>query len=168
MFPTAGLGWIKPAGRANCRITFFFMPANDSRMTSTGEAICRPLSEDVESSTARRMATPRSSPGWLAVRRGNALVFARCGWPKPSPGWADSAPAGGLKKCCLRSNHLGLYAEETGPSGEPFGNFPQAFTHLGLIRAGVQPGLGSRGETTAYRLTAKASPRNSCCLRRAG
>jgi GH15 family glucan-1,4-alpha-glucosidase len=35
------------------------------------------------------------------------------------------------------SNHLGLYAEQLGLQGEHLGNFPQAFTHLGLITAAL-------------------------------
>ncbi|MBX2841119.1 MAG: glycoside hydrolase family 15 protein [Flammeovirgaceae bacterium] len=40
-----------------------------------------------------------------------------------------------LEKMFGYANHLGLYAEELGPSGEHLGNFPQAFTHLGLVSA---------------------------------
>jgi len=44
------------------------------------------------------------------------------------------------------ANHLGLYAEQTGNSGEALGNFPQAFTHLALISAAfnLDRALGGR------------------------
>jgi GH15 family glucan-1,4-alpha-glucosidase len=42
-----------------------------------------------------------------------------------------------LEKMFSYANHLGLYAEEIGRSGEALGNFPQAFTHLSLISAAV-------------------------------
>ncbi|QNL48459.1 glycoside hydrolase family 15 protein [Olivibacter sp. SDN3] len=35
-------------------------------------------------------------------------------------------------------NHLGLFAEQISKKGEHLGNFPQAFTHLGLISAALE------------------------------
>ncbi|MFD8703068.1 glycoside hydrolase family 15 protein [Kitasatospora sp. NPDC059648] len=40
-----------------------------------------------------------------------------------------------FEKMQTYANHVGLFAEEIGPSGEQLGNFPQAFTHLSLIMA---------------------------------
>ncbi len=40
-----------------------------------------------------------------------------------------------LEQMLTYANHLGLYSEEVGSTGEALGNFPQAFTHLALIRA---------------------------------
>jgi len=40
-----------------------------------------------------------------------------------------------FEKMLTYANHLGLFAEQVGHSGEALGNFPQAFTHLALISA---------------------------------
>jgi GH15 family glucan-1,4-alpha-glucosidase len=42
-----------------------------------------------------------------------------------------------FEKMFTYANHLGLYAEEIGLTGEQLGNFPQAFTHLSLINAAI-------------------------------
>ena len=64
------------------------------------------------------------------------------------------ARAGELQKARLLfekmlgyANHLGLFAEQTGPRGEALGNFPQALTHLALISAAynLDRSLGSTG-----------------------
>jgi GH15 family glucan-1,4-alpha-glucosidase len=42
-----------------------------------------------------------------------------------------------FEKMMTYANHLGLFSEEIGPTGEQLGNFPQAFSHLSLINAAV-------------------------------
>jgi GH15 family glucan-1,4-alpha-glucosidase len=42
-----------------------------------------------------------------------------------------------FEKMLTYANHLGLFSEQIGSSGELLGNFPQAFTHLALISAAI-------------------------------
>lgn len=42
-----------------------------------------------------------------------------------------------FEKMLTYANHLGLYSEEISSTGGALGNFPQAFTHLGLISAAL-------------------------------
>jgi pentatricopeptide repeat protein len=51
-----------------------------------------------------------------------------------------------FEKMLTYANHVGLYSEEIGPAGEALGNFPQAFTHLGLISAAFNLNRALGGE----------------------
>ncbi|WP_242359907.1 glycoside hydrolase family 15 protein [Anaeromyxobacter sp. SG17] len=52
-----------------------------------------------------------------------------------------------FERLCRLSNDVGLFAEELDPgTGEALGNFPQAFTHVGLINAALSLEQRLRGE----------------------
>lgn len=42
-----------------------------------------------------------------------------------------------FEKMLAYANHVGLYAEQLGFRGQHLGNYPQAFTHMGLISAAL-------------------------------
>ncbi|MBO0834776.1 MAG: glycoside hydrolase family 15 protein, partial [Actinobacteria bacterium] len=80
---------------------------------------------------------PAASPDGL---HGDEGTFSLCTYL-----YVDSlARAGRLDDAVLTfekmqtyGNHLGLFSEEIGSTGEQLGNFPQAFTHLSLINAAL-------------------------------
>ena len=53
-----------------------------------------------------------------------------------------------FERLCGYANDIGLFAEEIDPrTGAALGNFPQAFTHVGLINAGISLTRRLEGET---------------------
>jgi len=119
----------------------FFMAPKDPRMIKTLEAIQQPPNQGglVFSSLVYRYNAEQASDGL----DGQEGTFNLCSfWLVEALTRAGRTDAKRLDEARLLfeemlsyANHLGLYAEETGSSGEALGNFPQAFTHLSLISA---------------------------------
>jgi GH15 family glucan-1,4-alpha-glucosidase len=111
-----------------------FLPATDERMRSTIEAIARELTQD--GLVLRYLNDEGLNADGLTGEEG---TFTICSF------WLVSAlaQAGELERAealfdqlAGYANDLGLLAEEIDVhSGEQLGNFPQAFSHIGLITA---------------------------------
>ncbi|KRE25222.1 hypothetical protein ASG82_16630 [Mycobacterium sp. Soil538] len=108
-----------------------FIAPTDPRWISTLDAITAELVSD---SLVYRYNVSASPDGLV----GEEATFSMCSfW------WVEAlARAGRLdearlafEKMLTYANHVGLYSEEIGATGEQLGNFPQALTHLALISA---------------------------------
>ena len=108
-----------------------FIGPRDPRWLSTLEAIENNLVSD---SLVYRYASPHEEKG-TPFSEG---TFSLCSfWYVENlsrAGMLDKARYY-FEKMLAYSNHVGLYSEQLGLKGEHLGNFPQAFTHLGLISA---------------------------------
>ena len=109
-----------------------FISPTDPRWLSTLKAIDRDLVDD--SLVFRYRVGDGAADGLL----GEEGTFNMCSfWYAEVLARSGDVQQGRFvfEKMLGYANHLGLYAEELGPHGEQLGNFPQAFTHLGLISA---------------------------------
>jgi hypothetical protein len=110
----------------------FFLSPTDPRMRGT---LDRTMAELVSDSLVHRYEIGRGAGDGLTGSEGtfNMCTF----WLVEALARAGRAEEARFifEKMLTYANHLGLYAEETGPRGEALGNFPQAFTHIGLISA---------------------------------
>jgi GH15 family glucan-1,4-alpha-glucosidase len=111
-----------------------FLGAKDERMIDTIDRILKELTSD---SLVRRYNPGKAANDGMNSKEG---TFSACSF------WmAESLARAGriiearlmLEKMMTYSNHVGLFAEEIGATGEALGNYPQAFTHLALITACV-------------------------------
>jgi GH15 family glucan-1,4-alpha-glucosidase len=108
-----------------------FISPTDPKWLATLDA----LGEDLVSDSLVYRYDPQASPDGLQGEEG---TFSICSFwyveALTRAGRLDEARLA-FEKMLTYANHLGLYAEEIGHTGEQRGNFPQAFTHLALISA---------------------------------
>jgi GH15 family glucan-1,4-alpha-glucosidase len=119
----------------------FFMAPNDPRMLATIDAIRQPVAAGGLS--AAGLLYRYTAKAVANNMQGSEGTFNMCSfWLVEALTRAGRRDPARLEEARLLfeqmlgySNHLGLYAEQTGASGEALGNFPQGFTHLALISA---------------------------------
>ena len=113
----------------------FFVSPSDPRMIQTLERIQDRLAMD---SLVHRYTLDDDDP--VDGIRGREGAFSICSF------WLAEAltRAGRIEEARLMfekmlgyANHVGLYAEEISHTGEALGNFPQAYTHVGVINAAL-------------------------------
>jgi GH15 family glucan-1,4-alpha-glucosidase len=108
-----------------------FIAPTDPRWLSTLDAI----TEELVSDTLVQRYHAHDAPDGIL---GDEGTFSICSFwyveALTRAGRVDEARLA-FEKMLTYANHLGLYSEEIGPTGELLGNFPQAFTHLALISA---------------------------------
>jgi len=119
----------------------FFVSPVDPKMLRTMDAILRPPREGglLSDSLVYRYSTKDFADGLT----GNEGTFNMCTfWLVEALTRAGRTDRRRLEEARLifermlgYANHVGLYAEQTGGTGEALGNYPQAFTHLALISA---------------------------------
>ncbi|CAN5548377.1 glycoside hydrolase family 15 protein [soil metagenome] len=108
-----------------------FIAGKDPHWLSTLDAI----SDELVSDSLVYRYDVEASPDGL---RGHEGTFSMCSFwyveALTRAGRLDEARLA-FEKMLTYANHVGLYSEEIGPTGELLGNFPQAFTHIALISA---------------------------------
>ena len=108
-----------------------FIAPDDAQWLSTLDAITGSLVSD---SLVYRYDVEMTTTGWRARRAFSICTF----WyveALAQAGRLDEARLA-FEKMLTYANHLGLYSEQIGQTGEALSSFPQAFTHLALISAG--------------------------------
>ena len=108
-----------------------FLPATDPRMIATIDAIEKRLTD------GRGLVYRYDTKGGVDGLEGTEGTFLLCTfWLAQALAMAGPGRAREVFEGAIRyRNDVGLLAEEVGTDGELLGNFPQAFSHIGLINA---------------------------------
>ncbi|HET9899795.1 MAG TPA: glycoside hydrolase family 15 protein [Actinomycetes bacterium] len=111
-----------------------FVAAHDPLWTSTLDA----MEEELVTDSLVYRYDPAASPDGLA---GDEGTFSLCSFmfvdALAQAGRVEEARLA-FEKMLTYANHVGLFSEEIALTGAQIGNFPQAFTHLALIDAGLR------------------------------